>query len=57
MAMYIEDEAGVPVSAMTLKEIRKTERCVWATFKENGEAPLQWGKASSKVMKAYRLEM
>ena len=28
-----------------------------ATFKENGEAPLQWGKASSKVVNVYRLEM
>jgi hypothetical protein len=56
-ARYIEDENGEPVSAATLKEIRKTARQVWALFRERGEAPAQWSKASSKVVNAYRLEM
>jgi hypothetical protein len=57
MAWYIEDENGEPMSAATLREIRKTARRVWAMFKERGEAPAQWSKASSKVMNAYRSEM
>lgn len=56
-ARYIEDKNGEPVSAATLREIRKTARRVWAMFKERGEAPAQWSKASSKVVNAYRLEM
>lgn len=56
-ARYIEDGNGECVSAATLKEIRKTARRVWAMFKERGEAPAQWSKASSKVVNAYRLEM
>ena len=57
MAMYIEDRCGVPVSNATLKEIRKTMRCVWNLFEDSGEAPPQWGKASSKVVNAYRSEL
>ena len=56
-ARYIEDENGEPVSTATLKEIRKTARRVWAMFRERGEAPPQWSKASSKVVNAYRSEM
>jgi hypothetical protein len=56
-ARYIEDENGEPVSAATLREIWKTAQRVWAMFKECGEAPAQWSKASSKVVNAYRSEM
>ena len=57
MAQYIEDENGEPVSTATLKEIWKTACCIWAMFRECGEAPPQWSKASSKVVNTYRLEM
>ena len=56
-ARYIEDENGEAVSAATLKEIQKTARRVWAMFRECGEAPAQWSKASSNVVNAYRSEM
>ena len=56
-ACYIEDENGEAVSAATLKEIWKTVRRVWAMFRECGEAPAQWSKASSNVVNAYRSEM
>jgi len=56
-ARYIEDENGEPVSAATLKAVWKTVRHVWAMFREHGEAPPQWSKASSKVVNAYRSEM
>lgn len=56
-APYIQDERGIPVNASTLKEMRKTARRVWVSFLNKGEAPPQWGKASSKVVNAYRSEM
>jgi hypothetical protein len=56
-ARYIEDENGEAVRAATLKEIRKTGRRVWAMFRERGEAPAQWSKASPKVVNAYKSEM
>jgi hypothetical protein len=56
-ARYIEDENGEPVSAATLKAVRKTARHVWAMFRDRREAPPQWSKASSKVVNTYRSEM
>jgi hypothetical protein len=56
-ARYIEDEDGESVSTATLKEIRKTARRIWTMFRDRGEAPPQWSKASSHVVNAYRSEM
>ena len=56
-APFIEDEHGKPVSPAQLRLIRAEGRRIWEMLDQNGEAPSQWGKASSTVVKAYRSEM
>jgi hypothetical protein len=57
LTAYIEEADGMPVSSMTITEIRHLTRLIWIGAFKRGKAPKSWGDALKELQDEYFYEM